>query len=211
MMKKLENEVLLSRRAALGAFATVALGTAGLLAGCGSDKATVTEDAGDGDKKEEAKKEEQSTTDLAVGTSVTTAAGLSVVVDSVQTGLTNYDGSTMTGIHVTYVNNGDEGADYNVYDWKGDAANGAQQNQGYYSEGSDELQSGTLAFACQAGNQNCMQLNRLSVTQHGAHKPVYLLNLLAHGKAPFSPEMPLRERCLKFKRKTTPQDFPRCS
>ena len=66
-MKKLENEVLLSRRAALGAFATVALGTAGLLAGCGSDKATVTEDAGDGDKKEEAKKEEQSTTDLAVG------------------------------------------------------------------------------------------------------------------------------------------------
>ena len=144
-MKKLENEVLLSRRAALGAFATVALGTAGLLAGCGSDKATVTEDAGDGDKKEEAKKEEQSTTDLAVGATVTTAAGLSVVVDSVQPGLTNYDGSTMTGIHVTYVNNGDEGADYNIYDWKGEDANGAQQNQGYYSEGSDELQSGTLS------------------------------------------------------------------
>lgn len=144
-MNKLENEVLLSRRAALGAFATVALGTVSLLAGCGSDKATVTEDAGDGDKKEEAKKEEQSTTDLAVGTTVTTAAGLSVVVDSVQPGLTNYDGSTMTGIHVTYVNNGDEGADYNIYDWKGEDANGAQQNQGYYSEGSDELQSGTLA------------------------------------------------------------------
>ena len=145
MMNKLENEVLLSRRAALGAFATVALGTAGLLAGCGSDKATVTEDAGDGDKKEETKKEEQPTTDLAVGTTVTTAAGLSVVGDSVQPGLTNYDGSTMTGIHVTYVNNGDEGADYNIYDWKGEDANGAQQNQGYYSEGSDELQSGTLA------------------------------------------------------------------
>ena len=47
----------------------------------------------------------------------------------------------MTGIHVTYVNNGDEGADYNVYDWKGEDANGAQQNQGYYSEGSEELQS----------------------------------------------------------------------
>lgn len=145
MMKKLENEVLLSRRAALGAFATVALGTAGLVAGCGSDKATVTEDAGDGDKKEEAKKEEQSTTDLAVGATVTTTAGLSVVVDSVQPGLTNYDGSTMTGIHVTYVNNGDEGADYNIYDWKGEDANGAQQSAGYYSEGSDELSSGTLA------------------------------------------------------------------
>lgn len=139
-MKKLENDVLLSRRAALGAFATVALGTASLLAGCGSDKATVTEDADNGDKKEE-----QPTTDLAVGTTVTTTAGLSVVVDSVQPGLTNYDGSTMTGIHVTYVNNGDEGADYNIYDWKGEDANGAQQNQGYYSEGSDELQSGTLA------------------------------------------------------------------
>ena len=152
MMKKLENEVLLSRRAALSAFATVALGTAGLLAGCGSDKATVTEDAGDGDKKEEAKKEEQSTTDLAVGATVTTA-GLSVVVDSVQPGLTNYDGSTMTGIHVTYVNNGDEGADYNIYDWKGEDANGAQQNQGYYSEGSDELQPGTLsAGGSVAGN-----------------------------------------------------------
>lgn len=152
-MKKLENEVLLSRRTALGAFATVALGTAGLLAGCDSDKATVTEDAGDDDKKEEAKKEEQSTTDLAVGATVTTASGLSVVVDSVQPGLTNYDGSTMTGIHVTYVNNGDEGADYNIYDWKGEDANGAQQNQGYYSEGSDELQSGTLsAGGSVAGN-----------------------------------------------------------
>ena len=145
MMNKLENEVLLSRRAALGAFATVALGTASLLAGCGSDKATVTEDAGDGDKKEETKKDEQPTTDLAVGTTVTTTAGLSVVVDSVRPGLTNFDGSTMTGIHVTYVNNGDEGADYNIYDWKGEDANGAQQNQGYYSEGADELQSGTLA------------------------------------------------------------------
>lgn len=145
MMNKLENEVLLSRRAALGALATVALRTASLLAGCGSDKATVTEDAGDGDKKEETKKEEQPTTDLAVGATVTTTAGLSVVVDSVQPGLTNYDGSTMMGIHVTYVNNGDEGADYNIYDWKGEDANGAQQNQGYYSEGSDELQSGTLA------------------------------------------------------------------
>ncbi|MDB1900812.1 hypothetical protein, partial [Collinsella aerofaciens] len=54
-MKKLENEVLLSRRAALGAFATVVLGVSGLLTGCGNDKATVTEDAGDSDKKEEPK------------------------------------------------------------------------------------------------------------------------------------------------------------
>ena len=144
-MKKLENEVLLSRRAALGAFATVALGLPVFLPGVVAIRLPSPRTLEDGDKKEEAKKEEQSTTDLAVGATVTTAAGLSVVVDSVQSGLTNYDGSTMTGIHVTYVNNGDEGADYNIYDWKGEDANGAQQNQGYYSEGSDELQSGTLA------------------------------------------------------------------
>ena len=51
----------------------------------------------------------------------------------------------MTGVHVTYTNNGDDGASYNVYDWKGEDANGAQQSTGYYSEGSDELSSGTLA------------------------------------------------------------------
>ena len=147
-MKKLDCDMLLSRRAALGAFATAALGTAGLLAGCGSDKATVSKDGGDtsnGNTGDDSKKDEQQTTDLAVGTSITTADGLVVVVDSVQTGLANYDGSTMTGIHVTYTNNGDEGADYNVYDWKGEDANGAQQNQGYYSEGTEQLQSGTLA------------------------------------------------------------------
>ena len=66
-------------------------------------------------------------------------------VDSVEPGLANYDGSAMTGIHVTYTNNGDDGASYNVFDWKGEDANGAQQSTGYYSEGSDELSSGTLA------------------------------------------------------------------
>ena len=51
----------------------------------------------------------------------------------------------MTGVHVTYTNNGDDGASYNAYDWKGEDANGAQQSTDYYSEGSDELSSGTLA------------------------------------------------------------------
>ena len=148
-MKKLNMDMPVSRLTALGLFATAALGSAGLLVGCGSEEATVskgTNDDGNGDAKDNSKqKDEQKTTDLAVGTSITTSDGLVVVVDSVQAGLTNYDGSTMTGIHVTYTNNGSDGADYNVYDWKGEDANGAQQNQGYYSEGSDELQSGTLA------------------------------------------------------------------
>ena len=147
-MKNINTDMPVSRRTALGVFATAVLGSAGLLAGCGSDKATVSKDSnegGDSNKGDAEKKEEQKTTDLAVGTSITTSEHLVVVVDSVQPGLTNYDGSAMTGIHVTYTNNGDEGADYNVYDWKGEDANGAQQNQAYYSEGSEGLQSGTLA------------------------------------------------------------------
>lgn len=89
--------------------------------------------------------QDQQTTELAVGTTVNFSSGLSVTVDSVETGLVNYDKSTCTGIHVTYVNNGSSSADYNTYDWKGQDANGAQQYTNYYSEGSDELQSGSLA------------------------------------------------------------------
>lgn len=88
---------------------------------------------------------QQATTDLAPGTSVTLDNGLVVTVDSVEAGLTNYDGSSVTGARVTYVNNGDEGASYNVYDWKGEDAGGAQEYTTYYSESTDDLNSGTLA------------------------------------------------------------------
>ena len=84
-------------------------------------------------------------TDLAPGTSVDLANGLSVTVDSVETGLVNYDGSTVVGVHVTYVNNGDEGASYNSYDWKGENADGAQEHTVYFSEVTDDLGYGTLA------------------------------------------------------------------
>lgn len=107
-----------------------------------------TQQAEQSDAKEQSateRKAEESTENLAIGTTVNLPDGLSVTVDSVEPGLANYDGSAMTGIHVTYTNNGDDGASYNVYDWKGEDANGAQQSTGYYSEGSDELNSGTLA------------------------------------------------------------------
>lgn len=83
--------------------------------------------------------------DLAVGASVNLANGLSVTVDSVDTSLVNYDGSTVVGVHVTYSNGGDEGASYNVYDWKGEDAAGAQEYETYYSDAADGLGSGTLA------------------------------------------------------------------
>lgn len=87
----------------------------------------------------------QGTTDLAPGASVTLESGLTVSVDSVETGLANYDGSELIGVQVTYVNNGDEQADYNTYDWKGEDADGAQEYGTYYSEATDDLGSGTLA------------------------------------------------------------------
>lgn len=88
---------------------------------------------------------QQATTDLAPGTSVELESGLVVSVDSVEPGLTNFDGSSVVGVRVTYVNNGSEQASYNSYDWKGEDANGAQEYTTYYSDASDDLGSGTLA------------------------------------------------------------------
>lgn len=87
----------------------------------------------------------QSFADLAVGTSVDLENGLSVSVDAVQTGLKNYDDSEVVGVQVTYTNNGDESADYNPYDWKGEDAQGAQEDMVFYSEADNELNAGTLA------------------------------------------------------------------
>lgn len=143
-MIKTHEDILLSRRSVVGAAAVLAFGSVALLTGCDSEKATVSKSKSS-DKETEDKSDEQVTTDLAVGTTVDLSGGLSVTVDSVQTGLVNFDGSEVTGIHVTYTNNGDDGADYNAYDWKGEDANGAQQSETYYSEEQEALQSGTLA------------------------------------------------------------------
>lgn len=131
----------------------VVLVVVGAIGSMGGNKTTTTapestqqtEQSDAKDQSATEQKTEESTENLVIGTTVNLPDGLSVTVDSVEPGLANYDGSAMTGIHVTYTNNGDDGASYNVYDWKGEDANGAQQSMGYYSEGSDELSSGTLA------------------------------------------------------------------
>ena len=131
----------------------VVLVVVGAIGSMGGNKTTTTapestqqaEQSGSEEQSATEQKSEESTENLVVGTTVNLPDGLSVTVDSVEPGLTNFDGSAMTGVHVTYTNNGDDGASYNVYDWKGEDANGAQQSTGYYSEGSDELSSGTLA------------------------------------------------------------------
>ena len=85
------------------------------------------------------------TSNMAVGQTVDMANGLSITVNSVSPGLINYDGSTVTGVTVTYVNNGTSGASFNLYDWKAEDANGAQRSITYYSEATDDLSSGTLS------------------------------------------------------------------
>lgn len=131
----------------------VVLVVVGAIGSMGGNKTTTTapestqqtEQSDAKDQSATEQKTEESTENLVIGTTVNLPDGLSVTVDSVEPGLANFDGSAMTGVHVTYTNNGDDGASYNVYDWKGEDANGAQQSTGYYSEGSDELSSGTLA------------------------------------------------------------------
>lgn len=86
-----------------------------------------------------------SSADLAVGSAVELEGGLSVSVDGVQAGLVNYDGSTVTGVRVTYTNGGDGEASFNMLDWKGQDAQGVQQYTTYYDDAEDALGSGTLA------------------------------------------------------------------
>lgn len=86
-----------------------------------------------------------SSADLAVGSAVELEGGLSVSVDGVQAGLVNYDGSTVTGVRVTYTNGDDGEASFNMLDWKGQDAQGVQQYTTYYGDAEDALGSGTLA------------------------------------------------------------------
>ena len=82
---------------------------------------------------------------LAVGQAVTYKSGLSVAVTGVTRGLANYDGNPITGITVTYTNTGSDTQSFNVFDWTGEDANGAQRNMAYYSEATNELNSGKLS------------------------------------------------------------------
>ena len=112
----------------------------------GPDVAAVSQ--GESDADAAAGDDAASTTDLAPGASVELESGLSVTVDSVES-VESSDG-TLIKVGVTYVNNGDESADYNSYDWKGEDEGGAQEYGAYYmspdfESDSDALSSGSLA------------------------------------------------------------------
>jgi invasion protein IalB len=118
--------------------------------GSTSDASTTTDSGSTSDASTATDSDQEAaTTDLAVGTSVSLDNGLSVSVDSVKKGLTNYDGSAVVGVQVTYTNNGSDSKSYNFFDWKGEDSNGAQEDPVYYSNSTssdeDDLQSGSLA------------------------------------------------------------------
>lgn len=82
---------------------------------------------------------------MAPGQSVDLDNGLSVSVDKVEAGLSNYDGSKVTQVTVTYKNNGSSNASFNAFDWKASDANGAQRDETYYASQENALNSGTLS------------------------------------------------------------------
>lgn len=88
---------------------------------------------------------EQDYSALAVGQGVAFDSGLTVAVVGVQRGLTKYDGSPVTCITVTYTNSGDGTESFNVFDWKGEDANGVQRSSTFVSDSTNELHSGSLA------------------------------------------------------------------
>lgn len=81
----------------------------------------------------------------ATGNSITLKNGLVLKVDGVVTGLQSYDGKPITQVSVIYQNNGNSQASFNPYDWKAEDAQGAQRSQVFYTDGDNELHSGTLA------------------------------------------------------------------
>lgn len=83
--------------------------------------------------------------DLPIGTAVELTNGLSVSVESVTSGLLNYDDSPVTQVTVSYRNDGTRNVSFGPYDWKGQDPQGAQRSITYYSNAENGLSSGDLA------------------------------------------------------------------
>ena len=111
---------------------------------------TSTSQSGSATSSKDSATSTQSTEDLAVGTTATLSNGLTVPVESVPSGLANYNGEEFTSVSVTYTNTGKDTVSFNMYDWKAQDAQGAQRNcsweyGGDAADSSARLNSGTLA------------------------------------------------------------------
>ena len=83
---------------------------------------------------------------LALGQTVRLANGMAITVNSVDTSYTNYDGSPLLAVSVSYVNEGTQSASFNPFDWKSQDASGVQSTYTLFAgEGPAALSSGSLA------------------------------------------------------------------
>lgn len=80
---------------------------------------------------------------LAVGDVVQLESGLKVGVVGIDTSLTNYDGTPLIGVTVTYENAGQSEASFNFYDWEAQNGSGVVSSPTYTME-DNQLSSGTL-------------------------------------------------------------------
>lgn len=81
---------------------------------------------------------------LSVGDAVTLTNGLVVTVEAVERSVRDYDGAAITGVLVSYRNNGTGDESFNMFDWKAQDAQGVVDTPTYSASGSDDLGSGTL-------------------------------------------------------------------
>ena len=82
---------------------------------------------------------------LHVGEAVNMKSGLSITVNSIEGGLSNYDGSEIVCVNVTYANSGTKNESFNLYDWKAEDDSGALRTTTFYMNAENQLNSGQLS------------------------------------------------------------------
>ncbi|MBE6468551.1 MAG: DUF4352 domain-containing protein [Coriobacteriaceae bacterium] len=137
------SKIMRFARRGMGVFAAGAFALT--LVGCGGSPSV----KGSVPAEQEAPQKEQKTTDLAAGTAVDMGNGMTVSVDSIEPSVAGAS-NTYVKISVTYKNEGDDTVSFNPFDWKGEDANGAQEDHTYFagpdfSSDDAELNSGNLA------------------------------------------------------------------
>ena len=82
---------------------------------------------------------------MSVGQSVTFDNGLTLSLVSVKAGIEGEGANPITGVTLSYTNNGTSNISYSPYDWKAQDADGALKNTTLFSKGEAVLESGELA------------------------------------------------------------------
>ena len=81
---------------------------------------------------------------LSVGESATLENGLTIIVVDIQSGFEGYGGNTLTGVTVSYVNDGSSSISISPNDWKGQTESGALKHPTAFSKSDDVLERAEL-------------------------------------------------------------------